>query len=228
MKTSWCGSWIPEAYSAPRVEAAASAPSNSPTLRASQRSATGRSPNAHGRGEGMSVLAAAIRRAPTRIAPSARTEFPSESVRPGSAILLTGERQECQDPRALHGFGDLRLVAGARAGDPPRHDLPAVGDESREPPVVLVIDALHLVEAELAELSAKRSRFAFAGHQTFSSMVGETACTAPAAAGSAAPGSSTRGDSFTASTVRCLRTLSFRRNRRSISPISSGGLLCLM
>src|SRR5689334_1914426 len=112
----------------------------------------------------MSVLVAAIRRAPTRIAPRARKTFPSESVRPGSAILLTGEREERQNPRALHGLRDLGLMPGARSRDASRDDLSTVRDEPGEPAVVLVVDAIDLVEAELAELAAERSRFAFACH----------------------------------------------------------------
>jgi len=51
----------------------------------------------------MSVLAAAMRRAPTRIAPSARKTFRARATAGCSAILLTGERQKSQDARALHG-----------------------------------------------------------------------------------------------------------------------------
>src|SRR5439155_24047394 len=165
----WCGSLIPEAYSAPSVELAARAPRRRPTIRASHRSATGSSPNTQGSGEGMSVLPPAIKRAPTRIAPIARNAFPSESVRPGSAILLTGERQERENACALHSLGDLGLVAGAGARNPTRNDLPAIRDEAREPAVVLVVDPVDLVEAKLAEFPSKRSRFAFTAHGSLSS-----------------------------------------------------------
>src|SRR5689334_13188590 len=106
---------------------------------------TGRSPYAHGRGEGRSIDVAAISPAPKRSAPSARTASRNGAGRGASAILLTGERKESEDPRALHRFGDLRLMARACARDPPGHDLAAIRDEPREPPVILVVDPIDLV-----------------------------------------------------------------------------------
>src|SRR6267142_3270091 len=115
-------------------------------------------------GAGTSLEAAAIRPAPSRSTPTARAPSRRAAGRPASAVLFTREREQRQDAGALHGLGDLGLVTGARARDAARHDLSAVGNESREPPVVLVVDPFHLVETELAELASKRSRFAFASH----------------------------------------------------------------
>src|SRR5512142_848289 len=114
----------------------------------------------------MSVFAAMTTPAPNRRTPAARIQSAGEEASRGStrgsAILVTGERQKSQDARPLHGLGDLGLVPGAGAGDPPWDDLTAVGDEARQPPVVLVVDPVHLVETELAELPSIRTRFAVA------------------------------------------------------------------
>src|SRR6185436_17862055 len=72
--------------------------------------------------------------------------------------------------RALDGLGNLRLMPGARARDAPRHDLAAVRDEARQAAVIFVVDPFHRVEAELAELPSKRTRFAVACHETSSSV----------------------------------------------------------
>src|SRR5439155_15070500 len=184
---------------------------------------TGRRPYAQGIGAGTSLEAAAIRPAPSSRTPTARAPSRRAAGRPASAVLLTREREERQDAGALHGLGNLRLVTGARARDPARHDLPAVGDEPREPPVILVIDPVHLVETELAELTSKRSRFAFASHpyllrvgsqgnrhrapKPYSAAGGAAApgLAEPASAAFAAASAAARVflDSFTASTVRC-------------------------
>src|SRR5437879_2543973 len=42
----------------------------------------------------------------------------------------------------------------ANAGQPPRHDLPALGHELAKQPVILVVDVLDLLDAELANFLA--------------------------------------------------------------------------
>jgi len=48
--------------------------------------------------------------------------------------------------------GELPLMSGTTPGDPTRNDLPALGHEIAETADVLVIDEVHLVRAELADL----------------------------------------------------------------------------
>src|SRR5688572_21683845 len=63
-------------------------------------------------------------------------------------------REQRQLAGALDGRGDLILMPAARAGDPPRADLPAVGDELPQRGDVLVVDELDLVAAVRAGLAA--------------------------------------------------------------------------
>src|SRR4051794_9904385 len=63
-------------------------------------------------------------------------------------------RQQRQLAGALHRRGDLVLMAAAGAGDPPRADLAALGDELAQRRDVLVVDELDLVAAVLARLAA--------------------------------------------------------------------------
>src|SRR5204863_1123309 len=72
--------------------------------------------------------------------------------RAGSAIEVTGERQQCQHARPLDRGRELLLVHRARTRHAPRHDLPAVGHEPAETLLVLVIDERHLLQAQLAVL----------------------------------------------------------------------------
>jgi hypothetical protein len=61
--------------------------------------------------------------------------------------------QQRQLTRALHGRGDLALVAPAGTGDPARADLAALGHEPTQPDDVLVVDLLDLVLAVRAGLA---------------------------------------------------------------------------
>src|SRR5262245_4073164 len=54
----------------------------------------------------------------------------------------------------LDGSHEAALVHGARAGDSARQDLAPLRDEALQQPDVLVVDDLHLLIAELAELAA--------------------------------------------------------------------------
>src|ERR671930_841131 len=67
-------------------------------------------------------------------------------------------REERHLAGALHGDGDLPLVAAARAGDAARADLPLLRDVAPELVVVLVVDLLDLVLAEVTALPPARSR----------------------------------------------------------------------
>src|SRR5262249_9166452 len=61
-------------------------------------------------------------------------------------------RQERDRTRALDRRLELALMEGARAGDAPRKDLAALGDEALEQLDVLPVDVLELLRAELAAL----------------------------------------------------------------------------
>jgi len=54
-------------------------------------------------------------------------------------------------PRARNRGLQRTLMLGARARDPPRLDLAALGDEWRQQAHVLVVDVVNLVRAELAD-----------------------------------------------------------------------------
>ncbi len=70
------------------------------------------------------------------------------------AELVRGVRQQRDRTRALDRRLQLALVEGAGARDPPRKDLPALGDEALEELDVLPVDVLELLRAELADLAA--------------------------------------------------------------------------
>src|SRR5713226_10283178 len=61
--------------------------------------------------------------------------------------------QERDRARPPDGAGELALVPRAAAGDAARGDLAALGHEVLQPAHVLVVDELHLVHAELADLA---------------------------------------------------------------------------
>src|SRR5712692_1772524 len=61
--------------------------------------------------------------------------------------------QERDRARPPDGAGELALVPRAAAGDAARGDLAALGHEVLEPTHVLVVDELHLIHAELADLA---------------------------------------------------------------------------
>src|SRR5438552_1898610 len=75
------------------------------------------------------------------------------------ASLLVGHvRHERQLARALDGLLDRALMRGAGAGNPPRLDLAALGDERRQHLDVLVADVVDLLDAELADPPAPEKR----------------------------------------------------------------------
>src|SRR5438270_13988821 len=76
-------------------------------------------------------------------------------------LLLVGDVRNQRDlPRALDRGLQLALVHRARAGDPARQDLAALGDERPDQLHVLVIDIVDLVRAELADLATTEERAA--------------------------------------------------------------------
>src|SRR5450755_253803 len=64
------------------------------------------------------------------------------------------ERHERDHPRPVDRHGNGPLMFGAVAGQTPRHQLAAVGDEVLEQRGVLVVDLDRLVRAELALLAS--------------------------------------------------------------------------
>src|SRR5271166_6330471 len=80
------------------------------------------------------------------------------SLATGSWLLATAlpsrERQQRDVARLLDGGGEAALVRRANAGQPPWHDLARLGHELPEQPYVLVIHAVDLLDAELANLLA--------------------------------------------------------------------------
>src|SRR6184192_3523816 len=68
--------------------------------------------------------------------------------------MQIGVRQQRQKTRALDRRRELALVMRLRAGDPRRHDLAVLLNEILEDVDVLVVDLLHLLRGEPAELAA--------------------------------------------------------------------------
>src|SRR5215471_13566433 len=68
-----------------------------------------------------------------------------------SIDLLRHVRNERQLPRARDRGLERALVLRARARNPARLDLAALGNEGRQQPDILVIDVINLVRAELAD-----------------------------------------------------------------------------
>src|SRR3990170_278475 len=62
------------------------------------------------------------------------------------------EREQGDVAGALDGHRELPLVGGAGARDPPRQDPPTLRHEAPETSDILVVNLLHLVHAELADL----------------------------------------------------------------------------
>src|SRR5215211_4258239 len=65
-------------------------------------------------------------------------------------------------PRALDRQRHLPLVLGAVPGDPPRDDLPPLGDEVLEGVLILEVDQLDLLGAEAADLLSSEAAAASA------------------------------------------------------------------
>src|SRR4030088_1508879 len=72
--------------------------------------------------------------------------------------MQVGVRQQREEARALDRLGQLPLVAGRGAGDARRDDLAGLVDEILEQLDVLVVDPLHLLGGEAAELAAAEKR----------------------------------------------------------------------
>src|SRR5436190_14280509 len=80
------------------------------------------------------------------------------SISSGSGGRLTGDvGKERHLARPLHGGGDLLLMPAARACDPARADLSLLRDVPAELAVVLVVDLLDLLLAEVTALPPGRS-----------------------------------------------------------------------
>src|SRR3954452_5756784 len=75
-----------------------------------------------------------------------------------AASVQVGVRQQRQIARALHRVGELTLVMRARTGDARRDDLAVLADEVLEQVDVLVVDPLHLLRGEAAELAPLEQR----------------------------------------------------------------------
>src|SRR5207247_10157382 len=72
--------------------------------------------------------------------------------------MQVGVRQQRQEARALDRLGQLPLIAGRGAGDARRDDLAGLVDEVLQHLDVLVVDPLHLLGREAAELAAAEQR----------------------------------------------------------------------
>src|SRR5579864_1542498 len=78
--------------------------------------------------------------------PAAEDQPPHSSAR--------AERQQRNIARLLDGRGQPPLVRGAHAAQAAGHDLAAFGHKLREQTIVLVINGINLLHAELAHLLA--------------------------------------------------------------------------
>ena len=74
-----------------------------------------------------------------------------------------GKRQQGDVAGLLDGAGQAALVRGANAGEPPRHDLAALGHKSLQQPDIAVRNRIDLLGAELAHLLAAKELAAAAG-----------------------------------------------------------------
>ena len=65
-----------------------------------------------------------------------------------------GKGQQGDVPGLLDGLGQAALVRGANAGEPPGHNLAALGHETLQQANIAVRDRVDLLSAELADLLA--------------------------------------------------------------------------
>ena len=74
----------------------------------------------------------------------------------GSLPILVprGKRQQGDIPSLLDRAGQASLVRGANAGEPPGHNLAALGHETLQQANIAVRDRVDLLSAELADLLA--------------------------------------------------------------------------
>jgi len=73
---------------------------------------------------------------------------------PSQDLVACGEWQQGDIPGLLDGAGQAALVRSANAGEPPRHNLAALGHKSLQQPDIAVRDCVNLLSAELAHLFA--------------------------------------------------------------------------
>ena len=78
-------------------------------------------------------------------------------------LVPCGKRQQGDIPGLLDGAGQAALVLGADAGEPPGHDLAALGHKALQQPDIAVGDGVNLLCAELANLLAAEELAAAAG-----------------------------------------------------------------
>jgi hypothetical protein len=79
------------------------------------------------------------------------------------ALVPCGKRQQGDVPGLLDGAGQTALMGGANAGEPPRHNLSALGHKPLQQPDVAVGDCIDLLSAKLADLLAAEELSATAG-----------------------------------------------------------------
>jgi hypothetical protein len=72
----------------------------------------------------------------------------------GPGLVPRGKGQQGDVPGLLDGAGQAALMRGAYAGEPPGHDLAALGHKSLQQPDVAVRDRVDLLGAELADFLA--------------------------------------------------------------------------
>jgi hypothetical protein len=78
-------------------------------------------------------------------------------------LEFCGKRQQRDVARLLDGTGEAALVCSANAGEPPRHNLAALGHELLQQPHIAVRDGVDLVGAELAHFLAAKEFATAAG-----------------------------------------------------------------
>ena len=78
-------------------------------------------------------------------------------------LVTRGKRQQGDVPGLLNGAGEAALVCCTHAGEPPGHDLAALGNELLQQPHIAVGDRVNLLGAELADLLTAKELAASAG-----------------------------------------------------------------
>jgi hypothetical protein len=91
--------------------------------------------------------------------PSIKAKFPLPKCESGwtsdsRKLVPRGKRQQGDIPGLLDGAGQAALVRSANAGEPPGHDLAALGHKSLQQPYVAVGNRVNLLGTELAYLLA--------------------------------------------------------------------------
>src|SRR5512146_3360662 len=71
-------------------------------------------------------------------------------------LRARAERQQSDVARLLDGRGEPPLVRSAHPAQPPGHDLAAFSHKLREQAIVLVVNGIYLLHAELAHLFAAK------------------------------------------------------------------------